>query len=74
MTDIDLKLPGFLDYFLELMFQHVDLVALPSVGESFEFSTKYTWLCVQSYFIFIKKLSRGLGMRPAACFISKTPL
>ena len=48
MTDIDLKLPGFLDYFLELV------VALPSVGESNEFSTKYTWLCMQSYFIFIK--------------------
>ena len=54
MTDIDLKLPGFLDYFLELVFQQVDLVALTSVGESIEFSTKYTWLCMQSYFIFIK--------------------
>ena len=54
MTDIDLKIPGFLDYFLELVFQQVDLVALPSVGESIEFSTKYTWLGMQSYFIFIK--------------------
>ena len=43
-------------------------------ADSFEFSTKYTWLCMQSYFIFYKKLSRGLGVRPAACFISKTPL
>ena len=53
-TDLDLKVQGYLDYFLELMFQQVDLVANPSVRESFEFSTKCTWLCMQSYFIFIK--------------------
>ena len=49
-------------------------MALPSVRESFEFSTKCTWLCMQSYFYFHKKLSRGLGMRPAARVISMTPL
>ena len=43
-------------------------------ADSFEFSTKYTWLCMQSYLIFIKSWVGALGMRPAACFISKTPL
>ena len=40
---------------------------------SFEFSTKYNWLCMQSYFISIKSWVVALGMRPAARFISKTP-
>ena len=43
-------------------------------ADSFEFSTKYTWLCMQSYFIFIKSWVGALGMRPAASVISKTPL
>ena len=43
-------------------------------ADSFEFSTKYNWLCMQSYFIFIKSWVGALGMRPAARVISKTPL
>ena len=75
MTDNDLKVSGFLDYFLEMavVLQHVDVVAHPSVGASFEFLMKYTRLCMQSYY-FHKKLRRGLGMRPVAQVISKTLL
>ena len=56
MTNINPKVSGYLDYLLEmaLVLQRVDLVALPSVGANFEFLMKYTWLCMQSYFIFIK--------------------
>ena len=56
MTNINPKVSGYLDYLLEmtLVFQRVDLVALPSVGANFEFLMKYTWFCMQSYFIFIK--------------------
>ena len=48
MTDNDLKVSGFLDYFLEMavVLQHVDMVAHPSVGASFEFLMKYTRLCM----------------------------
>ena len=72
MTNIDPKIPGYLDYFLEMavVLQHLDVVVHPSVGASFEFLMKYTRLCMQSYY-FHKKLRRGLGMRPVARVISK---
>ena len=53
MTNIDPKVPGYLDYLLEMavVLQHLDVVVHPSVGANFEFLMKYTWLCMQSYFI-----------------------
>lgn len=43
-------------------------------ADSFEFSTKYTWLCMQSYFIFIKSWVGAVrwGLLPAV--FSRTPL